>query len=305
MTAALRTTGIEPVGEMPWATHFCHFYETTDDLLETLLAFFKAGLESNEFCAWVVSEPLTEDEAWQALGRAIPRLDRYVSDHSIEVLNAPEVYFAGGEIDRHRIIGNWNNKLAGALSRGYQGMRVSGDTAWFEQRHWAGLVEYEAEVNRRVGGQRMLLLCTYPLTTSAAMHDITRTHQFAIAKRRGRWEVIETSEHRAPIGSATAEYFCRPRRPPRPSLWMRTFGIVRAVIRSTLAGLAAYARRPEYAGGCSQCGRRFFGSAPLLWCASGHKIHRACVQYAMEREICPICGIYVSESLAGGPDPPA
>ena len=61
MTTALRNTAIEPVGEMPWGTHFCHFYETTDDLLETLLPFFKVGLESNEFCAWVVSEPLTED----------------------------------------------------------------------------------------------------------------------------------------------------------------------------------------------------------------------------------------------------
>jgi len=37
MTTALRQTGIEPVGEMPWGTHFCLFYETRDDLLETLL----------------------------------------------------------------------------------------------------------------------------------------------------------------------------------------------------------------------------------------------------------------------------
>jgi len=73
MTSALRNTGIEPVGDMPWATHFCQFYETTDDLVETLPAFFKAGLESNEFCAWVVSEPLTEDGAWQALS---PRRSR-------------------------------------------------------------------------------------------------------------------------------------------------------------------------------------------------------------------------------------
>jgi len=72
MTTALRNTGIEPVGEMPWGTHFCHFYETKDDLLETLLPFFKAGLETKEFCAWVVSEPLTEEGVWQALDRAVP-----------------------------------------------------------------------------------------------------------------------------------------------------------------------------------------------------------------------------------------
>jgi C4-dicarboxylate-specific signal transduction histidine kinase len=196
MTTALRNTGIEPVGEMPWGTHFCHFYETRDDLLETLLPFFKAGLEAGEFCAWVVSEPLTEEGVWQALDRAVPRLDRYVSDRSIEVLQARDVYLAGGEIDLHRIIGNWGAKLERALSRGYEGIRVSGNTAWLEQKQWREFMEYETELNRGIGDQPMLVLCTYPLTTCGATEflDVTATHQFAVAKRRGRWEVVETPQ---------------------------------------------------------------------------------------------------------------
>src|SRR5438132_6219954 len=196
MTTALRQTGIEPVGEMPWGTHFCHFYETKDDLLETLLPFFKAGLEANEFCAWVVSEPLNEAEVWQALGRAVPDFDRYVSSHSIEVLNARDVYLAGGEIDLHRIIGNWNAKLERALARGYEGMRVTGNTAWLEQKQWRDFMEYEAELNRGIIDQPMLVLCTYPLMTSGACEflDVAGTHQFAVAKRRGRWEVVETPQ---------------------------------------------------------------------------------------------------------------
>ena len=195
MSSGLRNTGLEPVGAMPWATHFCQFYETRDDLLDALVPFFKTGLESNEFCAWVVSEPLTEDVAWQALERAVPGFDRYVSDHSIEVLNAGEVYLAGGKIDRHRIIDAWNKKLQTARSRGYQGIRVSGDTAWLEQTRWAEFMEYEAEVNRGVGDQPMLLLCTYPLTRSDAnVFDVMGTHQFAVARRRGRWEIVETPQ---------------------------------------------------------------------------------------------------------------
>jgi C4-dicarboxylate-specific signal transduction histidine kinase len=196
MTTALRNTGIEPVGEMPWGTHFCYFYETRDDLLETLLPFFKAGLEAGEFCAWVVSEPLTEEEVWQALDRAVPGLDRYVSDQSIEVLRARDVYLAGGEIDLHRITSNWSVKLERALSRGYQGIRVSGNTAWLEQKHWRDFMEYETELNRGIGDQLMLVLCTYPLTTSGATEflDVAGTHQFAVAKRRGRWEVVETPQ---------------------------------------------------------------------------------------------------------------
>jgi len=196
MTTALRNTGIEPVGEMPWGTHFCHFYETAEDLLETLVPFFKAGLESNEFCAWVVSEPLTEGGVWQALERALPRFNRYVSERSIEVLNARDVYLAGGEIDLHRIIGNWNDKLKAALVRGYEGIRVSGNTAWLEQKQWRDFMEYEAQLNRGISDQPMLVLCTYPLATAAATEflDVTATHQFAVAKRRGRWEVVETPQ---------------------------------------------------------------------------------------------------------------
>ena len=183
MTTALRQTGIEPVGEMPWGTHFCHFYETKDDLLETLLPYFKAGLESNEFCAWVISEPLNEAEVRQALDRAVPDFDRYVSSHSIELLSARDVYLAGGEIDLHRIIGNWSAKLEGALSRGYQGIRVSGNTAWLEQKQWRQFMEYEAELNRGISGHPMLVLCTYPLTTCGATEflDVAGTHQFAVA----------------------------------------------------------------------------------------------------------------------------
>src|SRR5260370_9755693 len=196
MTIALRNTGIEPVGEMLWGTHFCHFYETRDDLLETLLRFFKAGLEAGEFCAWVAAELLTEEGVWQALERAVPRLDRYVSDRSIEVLQARDVYLAGGEIDLHRIIGNWGAKLERALSRGYEGIRVSGNTAWLEQKQWREFMEYEMELNRGIGDQPMLVLCTYPLTTCGATEflDVAGTHQFAVAKRRGRWEVVETPQ---------------------------------------------------------------------------------------------------------------
>src|SRR5437879_9691048 len=196
MTTALRNTGIEPVGEMPWGTHFCHFYETKDDLLETLLSFFKVGLEAGEFCAWVVSGALTEEEVWQALDRAVPGLGRYVADQSIEVLKARDVYLAGGEINLHRIISNWSAKLERALSRGYQGIRVSGNTAWLEQKQWRDFMEYETELNRGIGDQPMLVLCTYPLTTCGATEflDVAGTHQFAVAKRRGRWEVVETPQ---------------------------------------------------------------------------------------------------------------
>jgi PAS domain S-box-containing protein len=196
MATALRKTGIDPVGDMPWGTHFCHFYETKDDLLDTLVPFFKCGLEEGEFCVWIVSEPLTEDDVWHALGRAVPGMARYMSDRSIEIFPAREWYLDGGKFDLRRVTSAWNEKLERALGQGYPGMRASRDTAWLDKKDWRDFMEYEEQLNKSITQQPMTVLCTYPLKTSGATEllDVARIHQFAIAKRQGTWEVVETPQ---------------------------------------------------------------------------------------------------------------
>ena len=56
----MRRAGIDVVGDIPWGTHFCLFYDTKADLLETLVSYCKAGLQSQEFCLWVVAPPSRE-----------------------------------------------------------------------------------------------------------------------------------------------------------------------------------------------------------------------------------------------------
>jgi len=55
MNEPTRKTGIVIIGEVPWGTHFCQFYQTPQDLLDILVPYFVAGLESNEFCLWITS----------------------------------------------------------------------------------------------------------------------------------------------------------------------------------------------------------------------------------------------------------
>src|SRR5256885_424047 len=117
MTTEMRSTGLDVVGDMPWGTHFCFFYETKVDLLETLVAYCKAGLESQEFCLWVVAAPVTKDDASQALRRAVPDFDRYVRDQSIEIVSAHDWYLQDGTFDLERVIRGWNDKLAHASAK--------------------------------------------------------------------------------------------------------------------------------------------------------------------------------------------
>src|SRR2546430_122026 len=181
MTTEMRKTGIDVVGDMPWGTHFCLFYETKDDILDTLVSYCKAGLEGGEFCLWVVSEPVTVDEATYALNRAVPELDRYLADHSIEIVSARDWYLQGGTFDLKRVIDGWHEKLTRALASGYAGVRVTGDTAWLEKKDWKDFCEYEEALNESVANQRLAVLCTYPLAACGAAEilDVVRTHQFA------------------------------------------------------------------------------------------------------------------------------
>lgn len=53
-----RRSDMEIVGDILWVAHFCQFYETSQDMKEILVPYFKEGLTAKEFCMWVTSEPL-------------------------------------------------------------------------------------------------------------------------------------------------------------------------------------------------------------------------------------------------------
>ena len=196
MVQELRTSGIGVVGDMRWGTHFCHFYETRQDLLETLVSYFKAGLENNEFCVWVISEPLTEEEARTALRQAVPSFDQDEYDRSLDLILAREWYLDQGLLNLSRVTDGWNAKLDQALARGYDGMRVSGNTAWLEQGDWTEFCRYEKQLNESIDDQPMIVLCTYSLesTGAAEILSVARNHQFVMAKQGGALETLEMSE---------------------------------------------------------------------------------------------------------------
>src|SRR6202040_1289754 len=172
--------------------------ETLMDLLEPLVSYCKAGLESQEFCLWAVATPLTGEDVTHALKRAVPDFDRYLNEQSIEIVLARDWYLQNGRFDREKVTGGWNEKLARASARGYAGVRVTGDSAWLEKQDWKDFCEYEDSINHSIANQRLAVLCTYPLAACGAAEilDVVRTHQFAVTKWRGEWDVIETAGHK-------------------------------------------------------------------------------------------------------------
>jgi signal transduction histidine kinase len=196
VSTPLRSSGIDVVGDLPWGTHFFLFYETTNDLFDAVVPYLKAGLEAGDYCMWVISDPLTEGDVKIELRRSVAGFDNHLRRGSIEILRGREWYMTGKELDPGKVLRAWKEKIGSALSRGYSGLRLSGDTAWLDNKDWQKFHEYEEDVDQIIAGEPMIALCTYPLAGSKASEllDVARTHQFAIARRKNQWEIVETAE---------------------------------------------------------------------------------------------------------------
>jgi len=160
-----------------------------------LIAYCKSGLGREEYCLWIVAEPLTIEEATAALKAAVPDLDRHMADSRMEIASARDWFLQGGTFDGKRLTDAWYEKLARVSARGYAGMRVTGDTTWLAKKDWGHFCDYEDGLNEVIGNQSLAVLCTYPLATCGAPEilDVVRTHQFVLARRHGNWDIVETA----------------------------------------------------------------------------------------------------------------
>ena len=198
MEKAFRKTGIDIIGDAPWGTHLCQFYETREDLVDILVPYFKAGLENNEFCMWITSEPLKVEDAKAALKKVVKNLDHFIKKGQIEILDYSEWYTKSGKFDANNVLQGWVEKENQALKRGYDGLRLSGNTFWLGKRDWRNFTDYEEEVNNVIGKYRMIAICTYSLGKCGASEviDVISNHQFALIRREGKWVIIESSERK-------------------------------------------------------------------------------------------------------------
>lgn len=198
MQNRLIKSGIDIIGEVPWGTHFCQFYQTKQDLIEILVPYFKAGLENNEFCMWITSEPLEVEEAKEALGKTVSDFDHYLEKGQIEIIPYTHWYVKEGVFDSQRVLDGWVEELNLALDNGYNGLRLSGNTFWLEKKDWNIFVDYEKEIDSIIGNYNMMVLCTYCLGKCSATEiiDVVTNHQFALVKKEEKWEQIESSRRK-------------------------------------------------------------------------------------------------------------
>jgi PAS domain S-box-containing protein len=193
-----RKTGINIIGDAPWGIHFCQFYKTKKDLTDILVPYFKAGLENNEFCMWVTSEPLKVEDAKRSLRKAVKNLDEYIKTGQIEILDYSQWYTKTGKFDADKVLKGLVEKEKQAIEKGFDGLRLTGNISWLEKRDWKSFVDYEVMVNNVIHNYKMLAICSYSLDKCKAPEilDVMGVHQFVIINRNGKWTIIESTERK-------------------------------------------------------------------------------------------------------------
>jgi|GEM_PF-1856998 len=185
-----RKSGISVIGDVPWGTSFCQFYQTKKDVLDIFVPYFTAGLKNNELCVWVTSDFLPEQDALRALKKALPHFEKYAEKGQIEIVPYSRWSGKGGK-DGKAVV----SRLDKAVSVGFDGLRL-GFNAFPQKKGGRSVASYgDADA---ISGYNALAVFAYPRDEFDAigLMEVVKNHRFALVRNAGAWEVIESSEAR-------------------------------------------------------------------------------------------------------------
>jgi len=185
----LTDCGIPNVGKLPWGNHFCHFFETGEDLVKSLVPYFRAGLLNGERCLWGTADPLGTDQAKAALAKELPDLERYFREDRLVIFDHQD-WYRGSEKDPLPLILEEEKK---ALARGFKGLRCGGNCSWIGEHDHGRFMDYEGSISLAIRNRQVLAICSYNLRKGnpAEALDVMRCHDFTLSKGEYGWELLE------------------------------------------------------------------------------------------------------------------
>ena len=195
--SAYASTGLQSLGELPWGSHICQFFAHGCDLRDTLIPYFKAGLENNERCLLVAMEPFTAEDARSALRASVGDFDRRERRKQIEIHDVRAWYNSDSIINGEEIVAGLLASEEKARADGYNGFRTQGNIGWLGRSQWDDFQDYEARVTRGLRGRRMISMCSYCLDSCGPKEflDVTTRHSHALTRQRNDWSCVAITPH--------------------------------------------------------------------------------------------------------------
>ncbi|MEY2931466.1 MAG: hypothetical protein RL033_2215 [Pseudomonadota bacterium] len=202
----LRPSGIEGLEDLPWGAHFCHFFRDAEDLGETLVHFFGAGIAADEQCVWLVDEALPAAMARRWL-RLLPDGRELEAQGRIEIVDWAE----GGESRRlgvKALVDACLERESRALAAGHAGLRLAGSALATTAINRSAV---RAKLSTGLSGHKVLALCGHWLQSCSADDVLEALEQSgsALVRDRARGGRIVRSEppgppHSDPLSSGVS-----------------------------------------------------------------------------------------------------
>ena len=158
--------------------HICAFFTSRDEEYETLIPYFRDGVDSGEQVLNVLDASRLQDHRARLRAAGLTP-----DDGTLSIASSEDTYLAGGHFDMGRMVRFVSNTLVDASAH-HRCVRTAGWMEWIH-RDAPGterVMEYEARMNLLVPTFDCTFMCIYDLTrlTGRMVVDVMATHPYVI-----------------------------------------------------------------------------------------------------------------------------
>ncbi len=191
--------------------HICAFFDSREEQYETLLPYFKEGIDNKEEVITIL-EGHTHSEHCTRLSNGGMHVNESMKNGQLKILSSEETYLKGSSFASERMFNMLEDVLKSAQDGPYGTVRTCGDMEW-ALKNLPGtdeLIEYEARVNLLTPKYECTLLCVYDINkfSGRVIADVLATHSHVIMNGR-----IHTNPHFVEPVEYLEKLIRRPKRP--------------------------------------------------------------------------------------------
>ena len=172
---------VQDIANLPQRSHTCAFYETPEERLQLLAAYYRAGLKRKELCVFVTNQAPTELIA--DLKRHNLDIQDAVDHDNFQIHATQPTYWPSGRFEGAAMLSNLRLFVKQAKDY-HSGVRGGGDMEWLAEPvpNKETVTDYEAKINRFIRTSSFTGMCFFPkkLLDHKLTAGIIQTHQTMI-----------------------------------------------------------------------------------------------------------------------------
>lgn len=173
--------------------HFNLLYENDGELIDFLVSYFDEGINNNEYCIWILAEPITFDSAKAAMKNAGMDVGVYLKTGQLEIVPYAKVQSGGEIFDSSDFAENLDNVCNTAISNGFSGVRILKNLSISDRHISNEFTDCERVLNELSHKIKIIALCTYGIENCSQFEilDFIEISDAVIMEKDGEWSIID------------------------------------------------------------------------------------------------------------------